>query len=190
MTGVLHLGREAYAARPWRNGGGVTRDIVAVPKGAGDDDFLWRASIATIDAVGPFSAWSGVDRAFLLLRGSVLLTIGNEGERRVDPGAPAILFAGEEAIAVHPVDGPCIAFNLMARRGRVRIGLERWKAARPSAAGQCLLLAEQPTRVCVNGDAIDLAQDDALLLTGVPAGLAFDHPLIVAEIFSQITPSP
>lgn len=185
MTGVLHLGSEAYVARPWRNGGGVTRDIVAVPTGAGDDDFLWRASIATVDAAGPFSVWPGVDRAFLLLRGSVLLTVGNEDSQRVDEGGPAILFAGEAPVAARPVDGPCTVFNLMARRGHVRIAVERWTTARPTAAGQCLLLAEQPTRVHVIGDTIDLAQDDALLLTGtVPTELEFDRPLIVAEIFA------
>ncbi len=185
MTGVLHLGRETYAARPWRNGGGVTRDIIAVPAGAGDDDFLWRASLATIDAAGPFSVWPGVDRAFLLLRGSVMLTIGDDDERRVNPGVPPILFAGEAAIAARPVDGPCTVFNLMARRGNARIAVARWTAGRPSAALQILLLAEQPTTVRVNGDAVALAQDDALLLTGaVPTDLEFDRPLIVAEIFA------
>jgi environmental stress-induced protein Ves len=184
VTGIRHLVSRDYTARPWRNGGGVTRDIVAVPAGTSDDDFLWRASIATIDAAGPFSLWPGVDRAFLLLRGELLLTVGNEGERPVDSNAAAILFAGEAAIAARPVGGPCTALNLMTRRGRARIAVERWTAARPTAAGQCLLLAEQPTTLRINGDAIDLGQGDALLLTGaVPTELEFDRPLIVAEIF-------
>ncbi len=185
MTGVLHLGREAYVARPWRNGGGVTCNIIAVPTGADDDDFLWRASIATIAAAGPFSLWPQVDRVFLLLRGSVLLTVGDAGEQRIEPGAPATLFAGEAAVAARPVDGPCTVFNLMARRGRARIAVERWTAARSTAASQTLLLAEQSTTVRVDGDAIALAQDDALLLTGaLPTDLEFDRPLIVAEIFA------
>lgn len=185
MTGALHLGRETYTAWPWRNGGGVTHHIATVPAGAGDDDFGWRASIATIAAAGPFSVWPGVDRAFLLLRGEVLLTIGDAGERRIAPGAPPIRFAGETAVAARPVYGPCTVLNLMARRGRSRIAVDRWTAARPSAAAQCLLLAEQPTTARVHGDAMALAQHDALLLSGgVPAGLEFDHPLIAAEIFS------
>jgi environmental stress-induced protein Ves len=185
VTGVLHLASHAHVARPWRGGGGVTRDIIAVPAGAGDDDFLWRASIATIAVPGPFSAWPGVDRAFMLLRGTILLTVGDRDERRIDPGAPAILFAGEMAIMARPVDGPCTALNLMARRGRSRIIVERWTAPRPSAAGQYLLLAEHITKVRASDQTIDLAPDDALLLTDDNiAGLAFDRPLIAAEIFA------
>lgn len=189
MSGVRHLASHAYAARPWRNGGGVTHDIVTVPAGAGDDDFLWRASIATIAAAEPFSVWPGIDRAFLLLRGELLLTIGGAGERRIAPGAAPILFAGEAAVAARPIDDPCTVLNLMARRGRRRIAADRWTTARPSAAAQILLLAEQPTNVRVHGDALALAQDDTLLLNGgVPTGLTFDRPLIAAEIFSQIAP--
>ncbi len=189
MTDVLHLASHAYAVRPWRGGGGVTRDVITVPADAGDDDFLWRASIATIDVDGPFSAWPGVDRAFVLLRGELLLTVGDDAERRVDPGAPPTLFAGEAAVAARPVDGPCTVFNLMARRGRTRIAVDRWTTARPRAAGKCLMLAEQQTTVRVNGDALALAQDDALLVTGsVPSGLEFDRPLIVAEIFDKMEP--
>lgn len=38
---------------PWKNGGGETREIICVP--APDAPFLWRASIATLQADGPFS---------------------------------------------------------------------------------------------------------------------------------------
>lgn len=40
------------AARPWKNGGGVTHDIAVSPEDADDGDFLWRASVATIAAPG------------------------------------------------------------------------------------------------------------------------------------------
>ncbi|MEH2769818.1 HutD family protein, partial [Klebsiella pneumoniae] len=36
---------------PWKNGGGETREIICVP--APDAPFLWRASIATLQADGP-----------------------------------------------------------------------------------------------------------------------------------------
>lgn len=38
---------------PWKNGGGETREIICVS--APDAPFLWRASIATLQADGPFS---------------------------------------------------------------------------------------------------------------------------------------
>jgi len=43
-------------AMTWKNGGGVTREIICQPLGAGMDDFDWRVSIAHIASDGPFSA--------------------------------------------------------------------------------------------------------------------------------------
>ncbi|MBN0683270.1 HutD family protein, partial [Pseudomonas aeruginosa] len=52
---------------PWKNGAGETREIICVP--APDAPFLWRASIATLQADGPFSPFPGVDRVITLLAG-------------------------------------------------------------------------------------------------------------------------
>ena len=62
--------REALTATPWKNGGGVTREIVCQPPGAGMDAFDWRVSIAHIASDGPFSAFAGVDRIITLLEGA------------------------------------------------------------------------------------------------------------------------
>ena len=35
-------------ASPWKNGGGVTREIAAYPHGAGFDTFIWRVSLADV----------------------------------------------------------------------------------------------------------------------------------------------
>ena len=59
-------------ARPWKNGGGVTRDVAVFPAEANDDDFLWRASVATIAAAGPFSPFPGIDRTLILLGGELV----------------------------------------------------------------------------------------------------------------------
>jgi uncharacterized protein len=40
--------------RPWRNGGGVTRELLAWP---GGDDWALRLSVAEIERDGPFSAF-------------------------------------------------------------------------------------------------------------------------------------
>ena len=42
---------------PWRNGGGVTRELAAL--GGAGGDLLWRLSIATVNADGPFSTFNG-----------------------------------------------------------------------------------------------------------------------------------
>lgn len=183
MNIVRHLPANMRIARAWRNGGGVTHDVALSPEGADDENFLWRASIATIAAAGPFSPWPGVDRALMLLRGRLTLAVGGD-ERDLEDGDPAQTFAGEEAVSGRPCGGACTVLNLMARRGNAHIVLERWTAGRPSRADQLLLLAESATTIELNGQSIDLAAEDALLLTTKEVtGLAFDHPVIVAGIF-------
>ena len=61
---------------PWKNGAGATREIIAVP--SVDAPFLWRASIATLQADGPFSPFPGVDRTIVLLAGQPLRLRGEE----------------------------------------------------------------------------------------------------------------
>lgn len=54
-------------AQPWRNGGGVTRELVA--EAAQGPAWRWRVSVADITTDGPFSAWPGVQRWFAVVQG-------------------------------------------------------------------------------------------------------------------------
>ena len=184
MTGARLLRAKDRTARPWKNGGGVTRDIAVFPDGAGGEDFLWRASIATIAKAGPFSAFPGVDRAFLLLHGDLRIEIGGRGAQRLHPGSPALLFGGEDAVRAEPLGGPCTALNIMTRRGQASAILERWSGIR--AADRLLLLATGAAPVTVGADTIDLAEDDALLIDR-PAGnpLSAGAALIAAFLRDQ-----
>jgi environmental stress-induced protein Ves len=156
------------------------------PAGANDDDFIWRASIATIAADGPFSHWPGIDRALMVLRGKLKLKIGASSEQEIATAGPAIFFCGEEVVVARPESGPCIVLNLMARRGFINMRLERWIAPRLSTTGYLFLFAEQPTKVCIEETVIDLPAYDALLLSGAAAeSLVFDLPLVIAELCSQ-----
>ena len=58
---------EDTVATPWRNGGGVTRELAAWPSST---DWTWRISVAEIGQSGPFSTFDGVDRWFAVLAGS------------------------------------------------------------------------------------------------------------------------
>ncbi|HEU4539125.1 MAG TPA: HutD family protein, partial [Polyangiaceae bacterium] len=60
---------DALPAQPWKNGGGTTREIAAMPPDAGTSGFAWRVSVAEIARPGPFSAFPGVDRQIVLLAG-------------------------------------------------------------------------------------------------------------------------
>lgn len=111
---------EDLPATRWKNGGGRTREIVSWPPGGAGFD--WRASVATIDADGPFSAYPGVDRSIALLSGAgVRLSCAQSGLRHalLRPGEP-FAFAGELPLQAALVDGPTEDFNLMVRRGAGR----------------------------------------------------------------------
>ena len=121
---------------------GVTHDVAVFPDGAGDEDFLWRASLATIAAAGPFSSFPGVDRALLLLTGELVIEVGGAIER-LRPGAPALNFAGEDCVSAAPIGGACTVLNIMTRRGAMSARLARWMAAQPNVAETLLLASRQ-----------------------------------------------
>lgn len=104
---------DSAAPQAWRNGGGVTRELLAWPNA---DDWSVRLSVADIERDGPFSAFAGVDRWFAVLSGAGVL-LGNPVQtvRRHDG---AINFAGESAPDCHLINGATRDLNLMIRRDR------------------------------------------------------------------------
>ncbi|MBJ9881917.1 HutD family protein, partial [Burkholderia cenocepacia] len=70
-------------ASPWKNGGGVTREIGAFPPGAALDAFAWRVSVADVGTAGPFSRFDGIDRTLVLLSGAGMTLAEAGGTRHV-----------------------------------------------------------------------------------------------------------
>jgi hypothetical protein len=105
---------------PWRNGGGVTRELLAWPD---PQDWLLRVSVADIHASGPFSAYPGVDRWIGVLEGgTVRLETAGTGPTELTALHPALHpFAGEAATHCTALGSATRDFNLMARRARVRL---------------------------------------------------------------------
>ena len=133
-------------AMPWKNGGGVTREIVCLPPGAGMNDFDWRVSIAHIASDGPFSAFPGVDRIITLLSGGGvhLLSEGGEVNHRLDTPLAPFAFAGELPIHARLLAGDCHDFNVMTRRSVCTASLQVLRSACDwPATSQGLLMAVQ-----------------------------------------------
>ncbi len=113
------------AAQPWRNGGGVTRELLAwsAPELQAPGDATWclRLSVADITQDGPFSSYPGIDRCFAVLEGNgVELNFpGGPRQQRVDD--PPLAFDGEPAIGCILLNGPTRDLNLMGRRSAGRI---------------------------------------------------------------------
>lgn len=104
---------DGAAAAPWRNGGGVTRELAAQPDGA---DWSWRISVAEVAASGPFSCFPGVQRWFAVLGGhGVDLRVAGAHHRLTSESAP-FEFDGEVAVDCQLLDGATQDLNLMVRR--------------------------------------------------------------------------
>lgn len=115
---MLKLGAGAYRRMPWKNGGGVTLEIAIEPAGSGLEDFDWRISSAHVEAAGPFSSFSGIDRSLALLGGE-RMTIALAGRRtELVRGGPPLSFAGDVPVHAELPVGAVADFNVMTRRGR------------------------------------------------------------------------
>jgi len=103
-----------YRRERWRNGLGWTREILRVP-----DTGEWqvRLSIAEIEQDAAFSAFPGIERELVLLRGQGLRLRFAEGAvHTLLPPHDRVRFAGEAEIHGELVDGLTHDFNLMWRR--------------------------------------------------------------------------
>ncbi|MBX3622392.1 MAG: HutD family protein [Rhizobacter sp.] len=102
--------------QPWRNGGGVTRELLAWPPEA--EPWLLRVSVAEIDSDGPFSAFPDVQRWFTVLDGAGVVLSFADGERRVSASDAPLPFDGAAAPGCRLVKGPTRDLNLMLRGGQ------------------------------------------------------------------------
>lgn len=103
---------------PWKNGGGVTREVAIWPSAAALDAFDWRISIADVAQGGPFSTFPGVDRVLTVIGGSGLeLTVEGQAAVTLDAAAGPFAFPGDAACAATLHQGPIRDLNLMVRRG-------------------------------------------------------------------------
>ena len=106
-----------FPAQPWKNGGGLTRELRRAPHPRSPQGFAWRISTATVTASGPFSVFPGVDRILLLLAGNGLaLRCGGAPEQELRTPGQKIHFSGDLATHGRLLDGPIQDFNLMVDR--------------------------------------------------------------------------
>ena len=156
MTQLLQTVRaQDIPAQAWRNGGGLTRELLAWPAPA---DWLLRVSVASIHRSGPFSAFPGVQRWFTVLGGAGVQLALADGLRKVLAGDAPVFFNGEDAPECDLLGGRSIDLNLMAMRGAGTACMQRASAG--SAVEGCTrwrgLYAAEALALEVDGVAVPL----------------------------------
>lgn len=138
--------------QPWKNGGGITRDIAAHREG---ETLLWRLSMADVDGDGPFSTFAGLTRVLTVIRGSGMVLHSPESDLPADYACP-VTFDGATPITASLTSGSIRDFNLM------------YATAKLDGTAECLhgpahdtIGAPDQTVVihCITGQ-IDLTDDD------------------------------
>jgi len=176
MTGVLRAADRI--ATPWKNGGGVTREVAAWPPGSGFDDFQWRVSMAEVRRDGPFSIFPNVDRILAVLEGRLALAVTGLTTFELSPDSPPAAFPGDAPANGHVLEGPVLDLNLMTRRG-AKAALRRLDVgpAKTLAPGVRLILALGPISLATAGQTHSLAHHDAYLAEpGEPLALSAATP--------------
>jgi hypothetical protein len=112
MEQPLIVDLAAVAPQPWRNGGGVTHELLAWPSAA---DWQLRLSVADIERDGPFSSFPGVQRWFCVLQGEGVLLEFNGQNKRLRLGDAPLGFDGAAAPGCLLLAGPTRDLNLMLR---------------------------------------------------------------------------
>ena len=95
---VTHLPAAAYTVMPWKNGKGVTREVVAwrpLPSAA----FTFRLSMADLNhGDSEYSRFPGIDRALVILEGDgVVLRTGDRPPLPMVPRETLAFFSGDDA---------------------------------------------------------------------------------------------
>jgi hypothetical protein len=94
----------------WKNGGGVTQELLAWPSA---EDWCVRLSIATIDKDGAFSALPGVLRWFTVIEGSGINLTFETQKKTVRRGDGPLQFDGHQPCDAALLEGKVTAFNVM-----------------------------------------------------------------------------
>ena len=150
MANLHKFDLQTLPAMAWKNGGGVTREIVREPAGASLDDFDWRVSVADIATAGPFSRFVGVDRHLLLLEGDGVNLTSAEAGMNVNLLADdtVLAFSGDVDMSSQLLGGAVRDFNVMTKRGVWQAQVEVWTAEGGIHAEAGLLLQTRGQARC------------------------------------------
>lgn len=186
----MHVIRSSdYRVMPWKNGGGVTTEILVSPP---TGNFDWRVSIATVNGDGPFSTFIGYERHIMTLAGEGMrLEVEGRGRFDLEPLKP-FTFSGDVRVSGSLLNGPVLDFNLMVRRdfGRGTLSVLDCNAGHRLGSGLSLHLVHVLKDECEIGDDRVRPNDSFLLEAGEHVSLPADLKLVICEITPHVIPAP
>ncbi|MFE6662146.1 HutD family protein [Streptomyces sp. NPDC057697] len=177
MTAARVLRAADRTATPWKNGGGVTREIAAHPEGAPLDDFDWRVSLAEVTEDGPFSPFPGVDRTLTVVEGAGMdLLVDGEHHILDEPYWPHD-FPGDTETRGGLLGGPVVNVNVMCRRGRTSaaVAVVRGTVRLAAPPGGAVLAIALEDGAVLDGTDTRLGRYDALLTGEGTPGVLRTH---------------
>ncbi|MHC6228691.1 HutD/Ves family protein [Arthrobacter sp. MMS24-T111] len=174
-------------AEPWRNGGGVTREIAR--QDSSDGGWDWRVSIADVTKAGDFSAFPGMERVLTVIEGELLLLRVDGAEQPLEKYRP-FRFDGGAATTGSLPTGDIRDLNVITRaaayKGYTSIIELSKKRAHPVFDGQLAVLLQGQAVVSEGGSGqadtnpVELGRYDAV------AGSDANSPEILGRGFLAV----
>ena len=164
-------------ATPWKNGGGVTREIATgSPPGPGPapgPNWGWRVSLAEVAQDGPFSIFPATDRVIAVIDGEGMDLVSPDGATIALDPFQAVRLSGDDPLSGRLRHGPVRDLNVMVLREHFAADMDLWQGPRSATSDvgseDCLLIHGLAGRCAVRvdgGKLHDLMPDESLVHEG------------------------
>lgn len=147
----------------WKNGDGVTEEIIISPPGSSMESFNWRISMAHVTADNSFSNFPGITRHLAVLEGVMILNFSDRSVRLNSESVP-LLFSGATPVIANVLSGPVRDLNIMFRDGHYHVNVVRTPPGTTDviSADTTILFALEAGEVSAGEDHFALSAYDAL----------------------------
>ena len=160
-------------ATPWKNGGGVTREIATGSAPGPGPGWGWRVSLAEVAQDGPFSIFPATDRVIAVIDGAGMDLISPDGATVALEPFQAVRISGDEPLSGRLRHGPVRDLNVMVLREHFAADMDLWQGPRSATSDvgseDCLLIHSLAGRCAVrvdSGKPHDLTPGETLVHEG------------------------
>ena len=171
---LRHLTSADSRRVPWKNGRGVTEELLLWPPSTSFErgDFEWRIARAGVAEDAPFSPFPGFERVLVVISGPGLRLAHGAAAPVVVPPLQPHVFSGDDPTRAGLLGGPVSDLNVLARRGvaRAQVAVLRGAGAELHA-DHAVLHAVAALRAQVGESGVALAAGESLWIREAAAEL-------------------